>query len=289
MENRETRLPASRLQDIRLVVCDMDGTALNSDKEFSSGMLNAWKALRKAGIPCTIASARTPAMLGVFCAQARIGDVPVITLEGALVLDWTSGEALYERPLEPSDAERIMEYCHAAGLDYTIYTARRAYLRRDTRRGWRFDKYNALADQYGLGHVETAVYEDTSPEAITGEKAYKIFVDNPREGSVEELREFLRGMERVRTDCSEGKSISVMHADVSKGSALKALLAKIGISSKQVCCFGDWYNDLDMLASCPHSVAMGNAVPEVKRAAGYVTYSNDDDGVAYFINHYLLG
>ena len=56
MKSSEVRLPASKLQDIRLVVCDMDGTALNREKEFSSGMLAAWSALRKAGIPYTIAS-----------------------------------------------------------------------------------------------------------------------------------------------------------------------------------------------------------------------------------------
>lgn len=288
MKSSEVRLPASKLEDIRLVVCDMDGTALNREKEFSSGMLAAWSALRKAGIPYTIASARAPSMLGVFCAQAEISNIPVITLEGALVVNWPGGEVLYEHLMEEADAKRVMEYCHESGLDYTVYTARRAYLRRDTRRGWRFEKYNALADRYGLERVKTAVYEEFSPQSISREGVYKIFVDNPNDGCTEKLKRFLRGMARVRTDSSEGRSITVMHEAVSKGEALRLLLAHMGISKEQVCCFGDWYNDLDMLASCPHSVAMGNAVPEIKQAAGYVTYSNDDDGAAYFINQYLL-
>lgn len=288
IESGELRLPPSRLQGIRLVVCDMDGTALNSNKELSQETLHAWSALHTEGIACTIASARTPMMLGVFCAQAGITDLPVITLEGALVQNWLTGEPLYECPMEPAAAERVMEYCHSAGLDYTIYTARCAYLRRNTRRGWRFEKYNALADRHGVEHVITAAYEDHTAQEIIGEKVYKVFIENPGEVGTKRLKDFLEGIAHIRIDCSEGRSITVMHERVSKGAALQKLLPYYGLVPEQVCCFGDWYNDIGMLAAFPHSVAMQNAAAEVKRAAGYVTRSNDENGVAYFIKRYIL-
>lgn len=289
MEKKKMRLPKVALRDIRLVVCDMDGTALNREKEFSQETLEVWASLRKAGIGYTFASARTPGMLGVFCAQAGIENMPVITLEGALVNQWSTGETLYERPLELEAAGQIIPYCHRSGLDYTIYTSRRAYLRRDTHRGWRFEKYNALADRYGQEHVLTAAYEDWDLREILREKIYKIFIENAGPDSIEGLKWFLENLPDVRTDCSEGNSITVMHQDVSKGAALRALLPRIGLTHRQVCCFGDWYNDLDMLASFPHSVAMLNAVPEARNSARYVTGSNDENGVAYFINRWVLG
>lgn len=287
MENGKLRLPPAKLQDIRLVVCDMDGTALNSNKELNQELLNTWGLLHKEGINCTIASARTPMMLGVFCEQAGFRNVPMITLEGALITTWPAGELLYECPIEPISAKKIIEYCHNAGLDYTIYTSRCGYLRKDTKRGWRFEKYNALADRYGVERVTTAVYEDYSAEQIVAEKVYKVFIENPGE-KTEAVRAFLKSAGRIRTDCSEGTSITVMHESVSKGTALKKMLQYFRISPEQVCCFGDWFNDIDMLAAFPHSVAMGNAVPEAKHAARYVTKSNDENGVAYFIDQYIL-
>lgn len=288
VESGELRLPSSKLRGIQLVVCDMDGTALNSKKELSQETLCAWSGLRKTGIACTIASARTPMMLGVFCAQAGISDLPVITLEGALVRNWLTGEPLYECPMEPIAAEKVMEYCHSAGLDYTIYTSRCAYLRRDTRRGWRFEKYNALADRYGVEHVTTATYENHTVQEIIGEKVYKVFIENPGKVGTKRLRDFLEGIAHIRIDCSEGISMTVMHESVSKGAALQKLLPYYGLAPEQVCCFGDWYNDISMLDAFPNSVAMQNAAEEVKRAAGYVTRSNDENGVAYFINQYIL-
>lgn len=72
------RLPERPLEGIRLVACDMDGTALNENKEFSAATLAAFDALQRRGVRVTIVSARTPFMLGVFCRQAGIGDTPVI-------------------------------------------------------------------------------------------------------------------------------------------------------------------------------------------------------------------
>lgn len=288
MNNSLLRLPKARLENIKLVVCDMDGTALTGKKNFSPATLQAFAALKESGIQYTIASARTPVMLSVFCGQCGIDSTPLISLEGALVLDWKSGKRIYESPMETGVATDIMEYCHNAGLDYTIYTADRCILRRDTRRLWRFELYSRTAQAAGFPPVLTEVYEENKPELIGKDGVFKIFVDNPDQPAKDALFEFLRPYSQIRTDCSESSSVSIINAQVSKGNALRALAESMGISKEQVCCFGDWYNDLDMLSSFPHSVAMLNGVKEAREAAGYVTYSNDDDGVAYIINNYIL-
>ena len=188
---RALRLPGSPLRGIKLVVCDMDGTALNEKKEFSPATLKAFAALRERGIAYTIASARTPMMLELYLKQAKISGVPLIALEGAVVIDPKSKELLYDCPLDEREAVEICTYCHDACLDYTIYTSRSCYMRRDTRRMWRFDLYNRLAAEHGVEPVPTAVYEEATPELIAGERVYKIFVDNPDDASRMALEEFL--------------------------------------------------------------------------------------------------
>ncbi|MBQ2527954.1 MAG: HAD hydrolase family protein, partial [Spirochaetales bacterium] len=52
---------------------------------------------------------------------------------------------------------------------------------------------------------------------------------------------------------------------------------------------GDDYNDIPMLQKAGYSVAMENAVPEVKAAARYITDTNNNDGVAKAIKRYVFG
>ncbi|MCF0246315.1 MAG: HAD hydrolase family protein, partial [Ileibacterium sp.] len=51
--------------------------------------------------------------------------------------------------------------------------------------------------------------------------------------------------------------------------------------------FGNDNNDKEMLEGCV-GVAMGNALPEIKEAARYVTGSNREDGVARFLEKHVL-
>ncbi len=282
------RLPERPIEGIKLVVCDMDGTALNDDKEFSNETLRAFGALRERGIDYTIASARTPMMLGVYCAEAHIGSVPLIALEGAVVQRMGVGEPIYELPLPRSYAAELCAATHEMGADYTIYTSSSCYMRRDTHRMWRFELYDRLAATRGERPVPTSVYEDTTPERIAAERVYKIFIDNPNDGLRRRLEALLSAYPEVRTDCSEGSSVSIVHRMASKGEALKRLAEILGLRREEICCFGDWNNDVGMLSSFPNSVAMLNGTEEAKSAAAYVTRSNTANGVAWFIENYIL-
>ena len=52
--------------------------------------------------------------------------------------------------------------------------------------------------------------------------------------------------------------------------------------------FGDDYNDIDMIKHSGIGVVMGNGIPELKDVADYITETNDNDGVAYYIDRFLL-
>ena len=76
---------------------------------------------------------------------------------------------------------------------------------------------------------------------------------------------------------------------VNKGSRLAALCEDWGIGAEEVVAFGDMPNDLAMLRWAGRGIAMGNAAPEVAQAAGEVTLSNDEDGVAVVLEQLLAG
>ena len=73
-----------------------------------------------------------------------------------------------------------------------------------------------------------------------------------------------------------------------KWRGVKALAAHFGIDLKKAAAFGDDYNDADMLRFCGVGVAVANAIDEAKAAADYVCDSNDNDGVAKWLEEHVL-
>ena len=83
---------------------------------------------------------------------------------------------------------------------------------------------------------------------------------------------------------SNGKGLIEASAlGVSKATAIAELAASHGISRESVIAFGDMPNDLPLLTWAGTSCAVANAHPEVLAAATHVIGSNDDDGVAEYL------
>ena len=73
----------------------------------------------------------------------------------------------------------------------------------------------------------------------------------------------------------------VLPKGVSKLTGFETLLERTGISPEEVLVFGDGENDIDILSKVPHSVAVANAIPEVKQVAKHHVGASADDGVAH--------
>lgn len=104
-----------------------------------------------------------------------------------------------------------------------------------------------------------------------------------------ETEHFLSFMqERGTVIYREGSMLEITRRGYSKESGLKQMIALLGISLEDCYAIGDSTNDLPMLRSVPHSVAMGNAPEEVKEAAEYVTRSLHEDGIEAALRYYHL-
>ncbi len=99
----------------------------------------------------------------------------------------------------------------------------------------------------------------------------------------DELLVVARGLvgDLVEPTHSNGRGLVEMGPiGVTKGSALAAMAAELGVDRVDVVAFGDMPNDLPMLAWAGNSYAVANAHPDVLAAVELKTASNDDDGVA---------
>jgi hydroxymethylpyrimidine pyrophosphatase-like HAD family hydrolase len=82
--------------------------------------------------------------------------------------------------------------------------------------------------------------------------------------------------------------LDVTHPDANKGAVAQYLSAKYAIPPAAIATIGDMPNDVLMFAHSGLSIAMGNASPEVQRAARRVTTSNADEGFATAVERFVL-
>ncbi|WP_311492006.1 HAD hydrolase family protein, partial [uncultured Anaerococcus sp.] len=80
----------------------------------------------------------------------------------------------------------------------------------------------------------------------------------------------------------------IMPLGLSKGSSILEACKIFGIDKEDVIVFGDEMNDMSMFEVAGTGVAMGNAVDPIKKLAAYVTKSNNEDGIAFYLENFLL-
>lgn len=79
-----------------------------------------------------------------------------------------------------------------------------------------------------------------------------------------------------------------MPKGLSKGKSLLEIAEIFNIDQKDIIAFGDEMNDETMIKAAGVGVAMGNAVEKIKEIADYVTLTNDEDGIAYYLDRFVL-
>ena len=86
---------------------------------------------------------------------------------------------------------------------------------------------------------------------------------------------------------SEPFFLEIMPQNIDKAHSLIKLLNTIGITSEEMVCCCDGFNDISMIEIAGLGVAMENAQDVVKQAADFITYSNDDDGILHVIRKFF--
>ena len=270
----------------RIVFLDVDGTILEHGSHVSASTGPAVRAARAAGHLVYLSTGRSAS--DIHPRVAEMGFDGAITNSGALV---TSGdEVILDRPLSPAATERMLTALHSRGIRYFLQTRDGVYASDDMAELMR--DYGAALDARVAAGQEirpedslVGLAQRTFPsvaEADLGRIDKAVFVSDHEEG-IDELREDL-GDEFLIVPGSMplpgGSNGEISERDTTKGSAIELLLAHLGIDPADAVAIGDSWNDVEMFEVCGVAVAMGNAQPELKALADFVTTDVLDDGVA---------
>ena len=270
---------------IKVIVCDLDQTLLNSHKQISQTNLAAIQAAQEKGVFVTICSGRIFTMLETYERTLQING-PLISTNGAAIVDSRDKQLLWSNPVDPQLAQEILDYCRSCNFDYSALTGGASYFSKNSVRIQWFLQYNEIAASQGL-RLMSLVNFNGDHSVIEGD-IFKILVYEIHPGDFDKAYKHFSKLDGISCTSSEKGLLDIMAANVHKGTGLAQLKRILGVSTEQVCVFGDYFNDLPMFAEAGLPIAMANAHSRVKEQALAITASNDEDGVAQAIYEYIL-
>lgn len=265
----------------KLIGVDLDGTLLNSKNEISDYSKEViYKALEQ-GHKVAIITGRDY-YSSIHIAKelfAGINGGILASSNGAHVYDLKSNKTIINHLIKREVAKNIISFSRSLGLTYFIYKDNKVLV--DNIETYDIDYIHTKnkIDIVVVDKLEDYINEGLNKVVISG-KADKI-IENI--GKIKD-----RFSNEINPVCSMPQFIDCMPVDINKGICINELGEYYNIDRKDIVSFGDGINDIEMLEASGIAISMGNAVDSVKKISDYVGLSNDDDGVAKFIEKYLL-
>ncbi len=263
--------------EIKCCVCDLDGTLLNSRDKINPQDRQALKALSDKGCKIVIATGRVNLQIFEYVDVLNIAG-PVITCNGGYIIDTATGEELRGKNFPPELLRELVAHCQKRNYDFLLYTRDYVYYPTGGKRINKFINYNKTAAPEH--RVPIRCFDDEWTEDLYS-STLKLMMPGPEEQKDEFVRLFGDKGEFTAVVSGQGLFDIMPGTGTSKGEGVEFLAKKLGIPLAQVAVFGDSPNDESMFRIAGIPVAMGNACPEIKELASFVTLTNDEGGISH--------
>ena len=264
----------------QLLALDIDGTIVANDLEIRPEVAAAITAAQARGVRVTLATGRMYGSTLPYATRLGIRD-PLICYQGGMIRDPLTHE-IYEHTTMPGDlAAEAVELLTQAGIFVIAYVDERMCV---THRAPELETYLRWHPE----GIEVVIAPDLAAHTATDPPTKLLFTAPAEVVEREMLRLAAHLGDRLAVIRSHAIFGELTAPGISKGAALKALAARLGIPREQVVAIGDHENDLPMIAWAGLGLAMGNAIPAVREAADAVIPSVEEAGVAWAIQRYLL-
>lgn len=268
---------------IKMIAYDLDGTLLTTDKKLTDRTRNALQKAKQQGIMIVPTTGRPVTGIPKDVKDME-GVEYLITANGGRVVH--QDNTIYKKLLPVEASKRVLEIFSEYDTLTEIYYNGYGYSEKAKLDNiYHYMPTKAMADYIVTTRCPVEnLWKKFEEEKQPMDKMQAIFAN---ENERMEAWSRLGDMEGVTFADSLGVNIEVNASGTSKADALEWLVGQLGIDMDEVMSFGDATNDLLMIERTGIGVAMKNAAEEVKEQANFVTDSNDEDGVAKFIEKYL--
>lgn len=262
----------------QLLVLDVDGTFLRSDKTVSAAVMSAVRRLADSGFGVAFASGRMYEALQAWVEELELR-TPQVCNNGATIIDPRDGRRLQTVLLSSGTVAALLDYGREHAVTTVLFSGSRVLGRCHSEDHWLIERNNERVEIL----PEPALYARGLPV----EKL--LFLDRFDPGRMARIRDCVpraAGTEAGQfvPQISEPGILNFSPPTATKVRALEWVCKTLGIDPSQVIAIGDGDNDADVLAWAGLGIAMGNASSASRAAAQRVVPDNDHDGVAVAIS-----
>jgi Cof subfamily protein (haloacid dehalogenase superfamily) len=244
----------------KIVFFDIDGTLLDHEKKLPEKTKKAIQQLKQSGVYTAIATGRAPFMFAQL--RAELGIDSFVSFNGQYVV--FENKVIHSRPLSKKQLQLLEE--EASGKKHPIVFMNEKTMKSNI-------PYHPYIEE-SLGTLKFP-HPEYRPQFYLDRDIYQalLFCETGQETYYEEHYPDFRFIRW------HDYSVDVLPAGGSKAEGIKRLIAKLGFRIEDVYAFGDGLNDIEMIQTAGTGVAMGNALPSVKKYADIVTKDVAENGI----------
>lgn len=265
------------MADIRLVIADVDGTLVTQEKIITARAELAVRALQQAGIAFAITSGRPPKGMKMVADQLQLTE-PMAAFNGGVLVN--PDLSVIRQNFLPSEvAQQVIDAIAGHKLDVWLYTDQ----------DW-------FVHDVSASHVAREQWTVKFPPIVDAsfdnklDRVAKIVGVGDDYDLVARCEKDVQQLVGSRASAARSQPyyLDVTHPKANKGEVVLMLSELLKIPTEQIVTIGDMPNDVLMFKKSGMSIAMGNASPEVKQQATYVTDSNEQEGFAKAMEPFIL-
>lgn len=264
----------------KLIFLDLDGTLNNDEKRITEKTFTSLMAAQRRGVRVALASARPSPGLFKERDILRLTEYSGILMSynGGRIVDAATGSVLFETAMDLPQTKQILRRLETLPVTPILDDGRQFYV--TDKNGYKVayecqnnhmicSEVTNLSDFLDFAPVK--ILMSVEPEILPDVKA-RIASFLPEELTVVQTAPFY---------------LEIIPSVINKGQGVLDTCGALGIDPSETIAFGDAENDIPMLRAAGIGVAMANATACVKAAADHVTLSNNEDGIAAALAHFL--
>ena len=264
----------------KLVALDMDGTVLTKDKTVTQKTKDVLKKAREEGIRPVIVTGRPPCGIVNYAKEMGIlhSNAYAVCYNGAAIVELNDFHDVYSLCADGKSIKEVTKLAHKFNCKVHAYSKTRGLVIEDLNPATTREVVHSGAPYTAIEFMQC---DDNEP-------FYKILIVGP-DADLDKVRAAISpDLHKLFTVMrSDPNFLEFIPFDGTKGKALGELCKILNIEIERTMAFGDAENDCKILETAGLGVAMANAMPEAKKAAKAITLSNEEDGVAVFLERFL--
>lgn len=245
---------------IRMIASDLDRTLIEASGKMSARTIAAIQKSQEIGVRWVLATGRGFETVAPVLEEGKVS-MDLILLNGAEYRSY-NGKTRYYETMEPALCKKLVIYLQQHGIDFELNTSEGSY---------------AAAPRFLDDSSDLISFNDFSWDTS---QILKIFAFTRHEDRIRMAKKELAAISGVRIGSSAEWNLEFNSPFVDKARMLKKVAAKMNIANDEIMVFGDGENDKSLFEQFPHSRAVGNSVPIIKKLAEKIIGNCEKDGVA---------